>query len=452
MAGGNAQKVALWSSLTVVKLKEVLRKNELSVVGAKAALIQRLIDAGVELPDVPGGPSSGGGKDVADETPSVESTKHETKQDVEEEAPVAALPSKPAVTRKRQRYSKDSAGKSKKIPHKETETAQIEGDAAALPEKPLPMEPKSVEPKSAEPKSVEPKSSEPDQGDVIPSGVPEVEDTAVKGSDLEKAEEKQKGATPEQPESEQNALESHGQPPTYNLPAEQRSVIDTKPAAEEPYTQPSESNTTIVIRNLTRPLTLETINEELSSQGEILHFWIDRLRTHCFVTYANEQQASSARDKYDGLKYPPGIGKVLSCEFTTRENADKEIAKAENSQPTGRVPVVPPPHISKGFSARQQRTSPVLSQHRKFASQQHTVQSPTYIVPSLTSNSRPNTTIFRKSVAVPHIYYSLSPSYRLASKESRGSRASWKPKHRDSHSRSLSSHRSKSNPLNHRRD
>lgn len=76
------------------------------------------------------------------------------------------------------------------------------------------------------------------------------------------------------------------------------------------------------IRYLTRPFTLSQLKELLSKYGPLLanpnsttsekhYFWINSVKSHCFVAFENEEGAKAARDALDNSTWPQSNPKQL---------------------------------------------------------------------------------------------------------------------------------------------
>ncbi|XP_028986561.1 apoptotic chromatin condensation inducer in the nucleus isoform X2 [Betta splendens] len=78
------------------------------------------------------------------------------------------------------------------------------------------------------------------------------------------------------------------------------------------------------ICNLVRPFTLGQLKELLSRTGALVEegFWIDRIKSHCYVTYSNSEEAVATRTALHGVKWPQSNPKVLSVEFSHQDELD----------------------------------------------------------------------------------------------------------------------------------
>ncbi|CAK6952989.1 apoptotic chromatin condensation inducer 1b [Scomber scombrus] len=80
----------------------------------------------------------------------------------------------------------------------------------------------------------------------------------------------------------------------------------------------------IHVTNLVRPFTLGQLKELLNQTGSVVEdgFWIDKIKSHCFVTYATTEEAVSTRAVLHGVKWPQSNPKVLNVDFCEQEEVD----------------------------------------------------------------------------------------------------------------------------------
>ncbi|KAI8912970.1 hypothetical protein DFJ77DRAFT_466174 [Powellomyces hirtus] len=169
---------------------------------------------------------------------------------------------------------------------------------------------------------------------------------------------------------------------------------------------------TILIKNFVRPLTLPAVKELLAESGTVEHFWMDKIKSHCFATYKNLDEAIQAVQHCHGLKFPSDTGRNLICEFMTREQADVSIAATEAKQQQrsagnargsgGGNALHPSWHVPRsrsgeadaaGVHGRQAQPQPVAAPR------------PEYNPPPVPNDAYPNDKIFNKTKALPPIYY-----------------------------------------------
>ncbi|KAM4564744.1 apoptotic chromatin condensation inducer 1b [Fundulus diaphanus] len=101
----------------------------------------------------------------------------------------------------------------------------------------------------------------------------------------------------------------------------------------------------IHVINLVRPFTLLQLKELLNRTGSVVEegFWIDKIKSHCYVTYATTEEAVATRTALHGVKWPPSNPKVLGVDFCQQDELDyhKGIRKPEK-EPEQAAPAAPP--------------------------------------------------------------------------------------------------------------
>ncbi len=98
------------------------------------------------------------------------------------------------------------------------------------------------------------------------------------------------------------------------------------------------------ISNLTRPFTLPQLKELLSKYGRILrkgsddYFWINPVKSHCYVAFEKEEGARLAREALHNTSWPQSNPKQLHIEYSKMDelvlhmNSDKPVALAPPSK------------------------------------------------------------------------------------------------------------------------
>ncbi|CAI5743583.1 unnamed protein product [Peronospora destructor] len=78
-----------------------------------------------------------------------------------------------------------------------------------------------------------------------------------------------------------------------------------------------EKTLTIRIDNFVRPFTLNAVKELVQEFGSFVEegFWMDAIKTHCFVTYCSSEIAEKARSALDGKVWPPENGRSLGVKL-----------------------------------------------------------------------------------------------------------------------------------------
>lgn len=87
----------------------------------------------------------------------------------------------------------------------------------------------------------------------------------------------------------------------------------------------------IHIRNLVRPFTLNQLKELLRRTGNIKEetFWIDKIKSHCYVEYESAKEAEATRKSLHGVTWPSSNPKVLRVEYGTEDEVEfhRELSK-----------------------------------------------------------------------------------------------------------------------------
>lgn len=98
------------------------------------------------------------------------------------------------------------------------------------------------------------------------------------------------------------------------------------------------------LRNLVRPFTLNQLKELLSKTGTLIEggFWIDKIKSKCYVTYETEEQAVNTRQALHGTQWPSSNPKILSVDFATQDELDfhRNLAESEVKPPQADAKVV----------------------------------------------------------------------------------------------------------------
>eukprot|EP00066_Takifugu_rubripes_P028228 XP_011617494.1 PREDICTED: apoptotic chromatin condensation inducer in the nucleus-like [Takifugu rubripes] len=142
---------------------------------------------------------------------------------------------------------------------------------------------------------------------------------------------------------------------TQVVPSESHENGETKEEEEmEPSPSRGKLSNIIHVTNLVRPFTLGQLKELLNRTGTMVEegFWIDKIKSHCIVTYATTEEAVATRDALHRVKWPLSNPKVLSVDFCQQEELDfhKGILKPEEkedhvvqpSAPQNRLPPLMP--------------------------------------------------------------------------------------------------------------
>lgn len=103
------------------------------------------------------------------------------------------------------------------------------------------------------------------------------------------------------------------------------------PPSEKPAT------TSLRIDRFVRPFTLKAVQELLGKTGSVQDFWMDHIKTHCYVTFSSVDEAVATRDAVYNLQWPPNNGNKLVAEFVDPQ----EVKLKVDPPPPPAAPVSP---------------------------------------------------------------------------------------------------------------
>ncbi|KAE9044835.1 hypothetical protein PR003_g2656 [Phytophthora rubi] len=92
-------------------------------------------------------------------------------------------------------------------------------------------------------------------------------------------------------------------------------------------TTEAEERLTLRIDNFVRPFTLNAVKALVQEFGNFVEdgFWMDTIKTHCFVTYPSAEIAEKTKDALNGKVWPPENGRSLKVEFV--DHTAMEVSK-----------------------------------------------------------------------------------------------------------------------------
>ncbi|GLD51425.1 apoptotic chromatin condensation inducer in the nucleus-like protein [Lates japonicus] len=101
-------------------------------------------------------------------------------------------------------------------------------------------------------------------------------------------------------------------------------IDDPVRTARQPSPPRGKVSNIVHVCNLVRPFTLGQLKELLSRTGTLVEegFWIDKIKSHCYVTYTNSEEAVATRAALHGVKWPQSNPKVLSVDFCQQDELD----------------------------------------------------------------------------------------------------------------------------------
>lgn len=202
-----------------------------------------------------------------------------------------------------------------------------------------------------------------------------------------------------------------------------------------------------------RPFTLKAVQELLGKTGTVTGFWMDHIKTHCYVSYSSVEEAVETRNAVYNLQWPPNGGRLLAVEFvdpqevTTRveappaspatpsSNAAPNFSTSQNQhamppQPSPRQqalkqqlppPSLPPPPLSNPPHVRERPhpTREPLPREPPLPARDRLNLPPPPPLPLPEKNEPPIVTLddlFRKTKATPRIYYLPLSDEQVAAK------------------------------------
>ncbi|CRK94026.1 CLUMA_CG007550, isoform A [Clunio marinus] len=104
-------------------------------------------------------------------------------------------------------------------------------------------------------------------------------------------------------------------------------ILDDSTSAQPPSPPKNESSNILYITNLVRPFTLLQLKHLLLRTGKIVEngFWIDKIKSKCYVKYETEDEASETRHALHGVTWPSSNPKCLNVDFGKEEDMEKAI-------------------------------------------------------------------------------------------------------------------------------
>ncbi|KAK4264873.1 hypothetical protein QN277_025995 [Acacia crassicarpa] len=212
-----------------------------------------------------------------------------------------------------------------------------------------------------------------------------------------------------------------------NFSMSNSSAVDESPGERiVPPPQRSPTNSLRIDRFL-RPFTLKAVHELLGKTGKVVSFWMDQIKTHCYVTYSSVDEAIETRNAVYNLQWPPNGGRLLLAEFVEPEEVKMKVevppvqAAAVSSTPV--VPPTPPTSQPEPSPRRHQEQRPVpatLPPPPPLSKLPPAVRERLPSPPPLPEKVDPPIVtlddLFRKTRATPRIYYLPLSEEKVAAK------------------------------------
>ncbi|TMS02048.1 Apoptotic chromatin condensation inducer in the nucleus [Larimichthys crocea] len=136
-------------------------------------------------------------------------------------------------------------------------------------------------------------------------------------------------------------------------------IDDPVRTTSQPSPSQAKISNIIHVTNLVRPFTLGQLKELLNRTGVVMEegFWIDKIKSHCFVTYTTTKEAFASRAALHGVKWPQSNPKVLSVEFCEQAELDfhKGVLKPEKEEEPAAPLIAPQPRLPPLMPERENR-------------------------------------------------------------------------------------------------
>ncbi|KAL2503788.1 putative apoptotic chromatin condensation inducer in the nucleus-like [Abeliophyllum distichum] len=214
-----------------------------------------------------------------------------------------------------------------------------------------------------------------------------------------------------------------------NVAASDSSLDEDAP--KERIVPPSAKRPTNSLRidNFLRPFTLKAVQELLAKTGKVCNFWMDQIKTHCYVTYSTVEDSIETRNAVYNLQWPTNGGRLLTADFVDPEEVKQRIEAPSQSaiSPVSTSPsVVPIQTPSQPLQPREQgpnkQSEPRHPLSRELpasgASRLHErlSQAPSTVEEEVDPPIVTLDDLFRKTQATPRIYYLPLTEEQVAAK------------------------------------
>jgi len=113
---------------------------------------------------------------------------------------------------------------------------------------------------------------------------------------------------------------------------------------------------TVKVVGFVRPLTVSQTKKYLSAHGELVDFWMDKIKSTCYATFATKQQAIDTRAAVHGAEWPPRNKGKLTTYFVlgTASERGATFGRRRERRP-GRSPSPEPVRLEDLFTKTKAR-------------------------------------------------------------------------------------------------
>ncbi|KAJ6648232.1 Apoptotic chromatin condensation inducer in the nucleus, partial [Pseudolycoriella hygida] len=217
-------------------------------------------------------------------------------------------------------------------------------------------------------------------------------------------------------------------------------VSDDTPKVQRPPSPPKFSSSNILfITNLVRPFTVMQLKGLLARTGKIMEdgFWIDHIKSKCYVKYETEDEAIETRHALHGVRWPASNPKCLNVDFGSEKSMEKAIASTSEQPPKEGVTAAREERVAGGwdrFEVDERKEQPAITRpmrewddSREVDRLERRKRSPDMnhsVSPSRKFHKKENEPpirllddLFRKTKTVPCVYWLPLTSEQIALKE-----------------------------------
>ncbi|XP_055614395.1 apoptotic chromatin condensation inducer in the nucleus [Uranotaenia lowii] len=113
------------------------------------------------------------------------------------------------------------------------------------------------------------------------------------------------------------------------------------PVVRPPSPAKHHSSNILYISNLVRPFTVMQLKGLLARTGKIVEngFWIDKIKSKCYVKYETEDEAVETRHALHGVRWPTSNPKCLNVDFGSEAGMEKAIISTLDDAGTTRITI-----------------------------------------------------------------------------------------------------------------
>ncbi|KAM0871270.1 hypothetical protein ACQ4PT_039509 [Festuca glaucescens] len=184
------------------------------------------------------------------------------------------------------------------------------------------------------------------------------------------------------------------------------------------------ATTSLRIDRFVRPFTLRAVQELLGKTGSVCSFWMDHIKTHCYVTFSSVEEATATRAAVYNLQWPPNNGNHLLAEFVDPQEVKLKLEPPPPAAAAAvAAPVVPVSPATTPREPPSQQAQANQNAPRQAATPREQMPPPPPLMKPPTSNpgsardKLPTTPkkpeppvvtlddLFRKTQSSPRIYY-----------------------------------------------